>query len=116
MIPTPAPREDGRCLTCLGPRCLTPTKLVKRTAGEMQAMLEADPFCSSTCARKFYGTELPIVVTGPRNPAKLRDANDTFQHGTENGYRRCRCHECRTAATEARRQRAGYSGHRGAAA
>jgi hypothetical protein len=69
VIETPPVREDGLCLTCLGPRCLTPTKLVKRTAGEMRAALEADPFCSSTCARAYYGTSLPTLPTGPHAPA-----------------------------------------------
>lgn len=41
----PPTRPDGRCLRCLGER---PRGAVKHN----------DPFCSSTCARSWYGTEL----------------------------------------------------------
>ena len=29
-----------------------------------------DPFCSSTCARKFYGTDLPLAPGRPSKDAK----------------------------------------------
>lgn len=71
MIATPLPRADGRCLTCLGPRVVIPKVLVKRNAHELRAALEADPFCSATCARRFYGTTLPAVSTGNRTGRKV---------------------------------------------
>lgn len=59
-------REDGRCLTCLGPRGRIPKTLVKRTARDLLRELERDPFCSSRCARAYYGTQLAETVSGPR--------------------------------------------------
>ncbi len=48
----PKVRRDGRCLTCKGERKFNPQRGVPFGA------YWNDPFCSSACARKFYGTEL----------------------------------------------------------
>lgn len=69
MIDTPPVREDGRCHVCLGRRCVLPKTLVKRTAHDLRMALEADPFCSSTCAREFYGCPLPVVESKGRKKA-----------------------------------------------
>lgn len=110
MIPTPAPREDSLCLTCLGPRGAMPKTLGKRNAHDLRAALAADPFCSTTCARSYYGTSLPEVGTGPRGKTgpKGKRVGGGFTHGTAYGYdtRLCRCDACRAAGTAARRERA----------
>lgn len=62
MIPDPPVREDGVCALpgCTKPRpvaVLTGKKLaeLRRYAGHQ---IEADPFCSSRCARKWHGCAL----------------------------------------------------------
>lgn len=111
MIADPPVREDGQCVTCLGPRGAIPKTLVNRTARDLKRALATDPFCSSTCARAYYGTSLPEFGKGPRGKPKPRSKPVTvvvFKHGTEGGYTngKCRCPDCRTASTEARRGRA----------
>jgi hypothetical protein len=106
MMPTPPVRADGLCLTCGGPRGTIPKVLVKRSAHDLRVALETDPFCSSTCARSYYGTSLPAVSTGNRAPKTPRPIAP-IPHGTDSGYsnRGCRCDRCRDAANEARRVR-----------
>jgi hypothetical protein len=100
--PTDPPvRADGRCHVCKGPRGKIPKTLVKRTARDLAAALAADPFCSSACARRFYGCPLPDV-TGHGNGRKL----GPLMHGTEYGYTKgCRCDACRTGARVERAKR-----------
>ena len=57
---TPKVRRDGRCVVCRGPRPFTPQRGVP-----VEAYL-GDPFCSAHCARKFYGTVLPISPSGSK--------------------------------------------------
>ena len=47
---TPKVRRDGRCVVCRKPRPFSPQRGVP-----LGAYL-GDPFCSSVCAKKFYGT------------------------------------------------------------
>ncbi len=51
MSDTPKVRKDGTCVVCKGERPFTPQKGVP-----FEAYL-ADPFCSSACARKHWGTD-----------------------------------------------------------
>ena len=55
VTPTADPpvRPDGRCYMC--PKKRKPERS-RKYGGEVAAL---DPFCSSQCARRFYGTELP---------------------------------------------------------
>lgn len=102
MKDAPPVREDGRCVVCLGPRVVIPKVLVKRSAHDLRVALEADAFCSSSCARAYYGTSLPAVSTGNRTARPIAP----IMHGTERGYSRgCRCEDCRNAATKNRRER-----------
>ena len=55
MQAEPPLRPDGRCLVCGGPRKLSGLKLIYRQA------MESDPFCSSACARAWWGTSLPAA-------------------------------------------------------
>lgn len=48
MIEEPAIREDGRCVVCE-----TPITTITRYG-------EADGFCTSRCARKYFGTSLAV--------------------------------------------------------
>jgi hypothetical protein len=68
MTIDPPVREDGRCYVCLKPRGVIPKTLVKRTAADLAKQLANDPFCSSTCARRYHGTTLPQLPSGPRKP------------------------------------------------
>ena len=54
MIKEPRVRPDGLCAVCRKERKL-PSPLQKGVP--VMAYL-LDPFCSSTCARRHYGTEL----------------------------------------------------------
>ena len=45
----PPIREDGRCVVCLGPR--------QAKRGNYSDPTQ-DPFCSTPCARRYFGTEL----------------------------------------------------------
>jgi len=49
----PPVREDGRCLTCLGPR--HPERSQRYAPG----IAQRDPWCSSPCARAWHGCALP---------------------------------------------------------
>ena len=49
----PPVREDGRCLSCLGPR--RPERSQRYAPG----IAQLDPWCSAPCARKWHGNELP---------------------------------------------------------
>ena len=53
----PVVRRDGRCLRCGGERHLEKLKPLYRTA------MLTDPFCSTECARAFFGTSLRPVGT-----------------------------------------------------
>lgn len=57
----PKTLEAGRCKVCKKPRVINMQKGVP-----VEEYL-SDPFCSSACARKFYGTELPKAVSGGRS-------------------------------------------------
>ena len=63
MKPDPPVRADGRCAVCGKPR------RVDRSRRYGGAEAERDPFCSVTCCRRFHGTELPELHTGPREAA-----------------------------------------------
>jgi len=52
----PPVRDDGSCIVCGRPRQLAKLKLVYRRHAEQ------DPFCSSSCAREWYG--VPLSFTG----------------------------------------------------
>ena len=54
----PKVRRDGRCAVCKGPRPYTPNLAVPRE------QYLGDPFCSSACCRKWYGTQ---ITTGSTN-------------------------------------------------
>lgn len=64
----PPIRSDGLCYVCQSPRKLTGLrKLYQRSA-------ESDPFCSTECARLFYGVSLPPTRAELRKlEAGLRD-------------------------------------------
>ena len=51
-VSEPAVRPDGRCVECGKQRKLPKSRLHREAA-------EKDPFCSSLCARAFYGNPLP---------------------------------------------------------
>jgi len=55
----PRMRKDGTCFVCRKPRTI-PKPLQK---GVPAWVYERDPFCSATCARRYYGTSLPTAVT-----------------------------------------------------
>ena len=57
-VTEPKPRRDGKCVVCKKERKITPQPSVP-----VEVYL-ADPFCSSECARKFYGTSLPTAASG----------------------------------------------------
>ena len=57
---TPKKLEGGKCKVCKKPRVINMQKNVP-----VEQYL-SDPFCSSECARKFYGTELPQSPHGGR--------------------------------------------------
>lgn len=61
--PEPPARLDGLCIVCLKPRKLPTTRYIDR------AVYEAEPFCSSKCARRYFGTELPPAAPGGRKAA-----------------------------------------------
>lgn len=97
----PPVRPDGRCTTCLGPRGTIPKTLLKRTARTLAVQLANDPFCSTECARAWYGTTLPVLV-GNRSGSTPQP----IRHGTEAGYKQgCRDRCCLQAATAKRRAR-----------
>lgn len=50
MKPTPAVRDDGQCVTCLGPRSIH-----KDCKDARRAAVKRDPFCSTECARQYHG-------------------------------------------------------------
>jgi len=68
--PAPVPeqpevRQDGLCVVCLKPRkCDRSVKYGGSNA-------EADPFCSTVCARTYYGT---LVLTSKEQEAADDDA------------------------------------------
>lgn len=70
MIADPSVCADGRCHVCGGPRGAIPKTLVKHSARDLREALARDPFCSSTCARRFYGTSLP-EISYDRHKARL---------------------------------------------
>lgn len=53
MTVEPKPRKNGRCLVCDKPR-----PIVKPQRG-VPASAYVDAFCSSRCARAWFGTDLP---------------------------------------------------------
>lgn len=48
----PNVRPDGKCVVCLKPRH---PEWSKKYAGDA---VENDPFCSASCARRYFGCEL----------------------------------------------------------
>ena len=55
MKPEPTVRRDGCCRQCRGPRRNAKPNRYSGLAAV------ADPFCSTQCARAWYGTELPVA-------------------------------------------------------
>jgi hypothetical protein len=55
LLPDPPVREDGRCIVC--PKARHPERSRKYAGGTA----ETDPFCSTQCARAYYGTSLPAT-------------------------------------------------------
>jgi hypothetical protein len=55
---TPKIRRDGTCYVCKAPRPFNPQR------GVPPEEYLGDPFCSSACAKKFYGTSEPALRTG----------------------------------------------------
>jgi hypothetical protein len=64
LPPEPRVRRDGLCIVCRKPR-VTPTPLQR---GVPSFVYERDPFCSSVCARTFYGN--PLASTDPRKESE----------------------------------------------
>ena len=60
----PEVRADGSCVVCRRP------KLTRQLKPLYTRALETDPFCSSQCAREWWGTQLPPV--GRDVPAEIR--------------------------------------------
>jgi hypothetical protein len=54
----PPVRDDGRCCMCNRMRRPEQSRTYAGGCAEM------DPFCSSTCARRFHGTSLPTKRAG----------------------------------------------------
>jgi hypothetical protein len=48
-LTTPKPRRDGRCVVCREPYTITPRP-------GLNPAVYVDPFCSSRCARSYFGT------------------------------------------------------------
>ena len=56
----PPVRADGRCA---GPGCRKLRKVSEQARKYAGAQLDLDPFCSTTCCRKWHGCELAVVGT-----------------------------------------------------
>ncbi len=63
---TPKVRKDGRCYVCKGERPFNPQKGVPPEA------YLADPFCSSKCARTFFGTLEPLHASAKGDTSRHR--------------------------------------------
>lgn len=61
MIPDPPRRKDGTCYVCR-----KPLRRVVPQRGVPHELYDREPFCSSRCAREFFGQSLP--PTGYRDP------------------------------------------------
>ena len=60
MKKTPAVRKDGRCYVCKGKRTIPET----RQKGVSVTEYTKDPFCSATCSRAYWGTQLKVSPSG----------------------------------------------------
>ncbi len=60
----PPKRADGRCAVC--PNIIQVSAQARKYAG---AVLDEDPFCSSSCARRYHHTELPRLKGGTNTVA-----------------------------------------------
>jgi hypothetical protein len=47
-VQEPKPRKDGTCVVC------------RKKMTTVTRYSEPDAFCSAACARKFYGSEIPV--------------------------------------------------------
>lgn len=56
MVTDPPVRPDGRCLTCGGPRTAH-----RKASPLYRDQAERDPFCSTKCAREWFGVPLPAA-------------------------------------------------------
>jgi hypothetical protein len=54
-------RKDGKCRECRGPRKPVPAHLQK---GVPASVYEREPFCSTECAKRYYGTPIHAEGTG----------------------------------------------------
>ena len=54
MIEEPKRRKDGKCFVCK-----KPIPVVKHQRGVPTQLYKTDPFCSTRCAREYFGTSLP---------------------------------------------------------
>ena len=59
----PPVREDGRCLTCLGPRH------PERSQPYAGDIAKFDPWCSNVCARVYFKNPLPSMTGSQREAA-----------------------------------------------
>lgn len=88
--------------------CGRPRKPPAQWRYATRAEWEADPFCSAQCCRDAHGVVDPESESGSfvgRGQGRRKFSKMT--HGTEAMYvnEKCRCGECRAAASEARRAR-----------
>lgn len=73
--PDPSLRADGRCLVCGGPRRMDKLKPLYRQH------MESDPFCSTQCAREWWGTSLPAAPPRGRGGAYVSAIYDDARGG-----------------------------------
>jgi hypothetical protein len=58
MKPDPPVRPDKLCIVCQGERGRLPNAITQRNKAELKRNLAKDPFCSTTCARRWHSTTL----------------------------------------------------------
>ncbi len=70
MRKEPAVRRDGKCARCRQPK---PVANPKSQIKDLQKLINADPFCSSLCARRFHGVKL-LQEESPQHARKRTEA------------------------------------------
>jgi hypothetical protein len=71
MKPDPPIRKDQRCTVCKGIRGRIPKTITQRKKADLIIELAADPFCSTTCARRWHSTTLVVGQPEKAPPADM---------------------------------------------